>query len=73
MNLHRFDVNIPIQSGDSEFFVKMDGKRIYGIRDISIHVPLEGPPTITMEILAQCISGAIDAETKIAVVDPRES
>jgi hypothetical protein len=58
--LHKFEINVG--DFDSDFFIKMDGEEIRGVRDVTITIPLVGRPRVMIEILASKISGKIAAE-----------
>lgn len=37
--------------------VAMDGQELLGVRDVKVHQPLEGPPIVTIEFLAEDVQG----------------
>ena len=37
--------------------VKLNGVELPGVRDVKVHQPLDGPPLITIEFVAQQIKG----------------
>ncbi len=71
VNLHEFEINIPSHPG-GDFFVKMDGQEIHGIRNIIIEVPLLEPPVIKLEILARSITGHVVGIPEITEVNPQD-
>jgi hypothetical protein len=42
--------------------VIMDGSTLHGIRDVKIHQPLDGLPVITIEFVAESVTGIDHAD-----------
>jgi hypothetical protein len=56
--LHTFQVHL--KGLDS--VVIMDGSTLHGIRDVKIHQPLDGLPVITIEFVAESVTGIDHAD-----------
>lgn len=58
---HEVEIFFPAASPSKDFMLKIDGKRIRGVRDVKISAPFQDATTITIEMLAH-VKGKVEVE-----------
>jgi len=63
--LHSIELNFPLVSRGNDFFFKIDGMKISGIRHIDISYGVDTVcPIVKIELLCRSVSGTMTTESK---------